>query len=360
MISYNISLKPYNTFGIDVFAKEFAIFSSIDELEEILSNSKFEIRNPKPELQTQNSKPRTQNPELKTPNLVLGGGSNILFTKNFDGIVLKNELKGIEFVKEDENYYYVKAFAGELWHEFVLYCIEHNYAGVENLSLIPGTVGASPMQNIGAYGVEIKDVFYELEAYHLQDKIIKTFNKQECEFGYRESVFKKKYKNQFVIISVTYQLSKKPAYRISYGAIEKELEKMKVKDLSVQNISQAVINIRSSKLPDPAKIGNAGSFFKNPTIGEEQFNQLKNSYPNIPNYPNQHSTSWKIPAAWLIEQCGWKGYRKNNVGCNPLQPLVLVNYGHATGKEIFDLSEEIIQSVKNKFSIELEREVNIF
>lgn len=345
MIHYNISLKPYNTFGMDVSAKEFATFSSIDELEEILN----------------------QQSAIENRKLVLGGGSNILFTKNFDGIVLKNEWKGIEFVKEDENYYYVKAFAGQVWHEFVLYCMKHNYAGVENLSLIPGTVGASPMQNIGAYGIEIKDVFYELEAYHFQDKTIKTFSQQECEFGYRESIFKKKYKDQFVIMSVTYQLRKKPVYHVSYGAIEKELEKMNVKDLSIQNISQAVINIRSGKLPDPAKVGNAGSFFKNPTINEEQFNQLKNSYPNIPNYPNRNPKPeirnpklWKIPAAWLIEQCGWKGYRKNNIGCNPLQPLVLVNYGNATGKEIFDLSEEIIQSVKNKFGIELEREVNIF
>lgn len=340
MIHYNISLKPYNTFGMDVSAKQFATFSSTDELDEIL-NQKSIIENRK---------------------LILGGGSNILFTKNFDGIVLKNECKGIALVKEDENYYYVKAFAGEIWHEFVLYCMKYNYAGVENLSLIPGTVGASPMQNIGAYGIEIKDVFYELEAYHFQDKTIKTFSKQECEFGYRESIFKKKYKDRFIIISVTYQLCKKPVYHISYGAIEKELEKMNVKDLSIQSISRAVINIRSGKLPDPAKVGNAGSFFKNPTINEDKFNQLKNTYPNIPNYPNQNPKPevWKIPAAWLIEQCGWKGYRRNNIGCNPLQPLVLVNYGNVTGKEIFNLSEEIIQSVKNKFGIELEREVNIF
>jgi UDP-N-acetylmuramate dehydrogenase len=336
MIYYNLSLKPYNTFGIDVTAKEFATFSSIDELEEILIGRRSAVDG----------------------RLVLGGGSNILFTKNFDGIVLKNEWKGIELLKEDNDYYYVKAYAGEVWHKFVLYCIQHNYAGVENLSLIPGTVGASPMQNIGAYGIEIKDVFYELEAYHFQDKTIKIFNKQECEFGYRESVFKKKYKDRFVIISVTYQLRKKPKYHISYGAIEKELEKMKVKNLSIQNISQAVINIRSSKLPDPEKIGNAGSFFKNPVVTQDQLFFLQKKYPDIPFY--QLNEKAKIPAAWLMEQCGWKGYRKNNIGCNPLQPLVLVNYGNATGKEILDVSEEIIQSVKNKFDIELKQEVNIF
>ena len=352
MIQQNISLKPYNTFGIDVTAKEFATFSTINELEEILLSTKYEVRSTKYE---------TRNTKLENQKLILGGGSNILFTKNFDGIVLKNELKGIELLKEDENYYYVKAFAGVAWHDFVLHCIKNNYAGVENLSLIPGTVGASPIQNIGAYGVEIKDVFYELDAYHLFTKTIKTFNKQECEFGYRESIFKKKYKGQFVVISVTYQLRKQPKFNVLYGAIEKELEKMNVKNLSIQNISQAVINIRKGKLPDPQKIGNAGSFFKNPIITQQQLDSLQKNYPNMPFYqlPVSEGGGAKIPAAWLIEQCGWKGYRKNNIGCNPLQPLVLVNYGNATGNEIFELSEEIIQSIKNKFGIEPEREVNI-
>jgi UDP-N-acetylmuramate dehydrogenase len=337
-IHQNISLKAYNTFGIDVLAKSFASFSSIIELEELLQHSTLNIQH---------------------PILILGGGSNILFTKNFDGLVLKNELKGIELVKEDDDHYHVKAAAGEVWHEFVLHCINNNYAGVENLSLIPGNVGASPMQNIGAYGVEIKDVFHELEAYHVQDKTMVKFSLEECAFGYRESVFKRKYKNQFVILNVTYKLNKHPNLNTSYGAINQELEAMGIKDISIQAISQAVINIRSSKLPNPKEIGNAGSFFKNPTISVEQLEQLKKDYPNIPNYPTSNIQHSKLAAGWLIEQCGWKGFRKNDAGCHAKQALVLVNYGHANGQEIFDLSEDILQSVKNKFGVQLEREVNI-
>lgn len=332
----NISLKSYNTFGIDITAKYFASFENLTELKEIL-NSK---------LQTPNSK------------LVLGGGSNILLTKDFDGIVLKNAIKGIEILKEDDEHVYIKAGAGENWHQFVLYCVSNNYAGVENLSLIPGNVGASPMQNIGAYGVEIKDVFYELEAFHKQDKVIEKFSLKDCGFGYRESVFKNKYKDQFVITSVTYRLNKKPSFNTSYGAINQELERMGVKELSIQSISQAVINIRSSKLPDPKEVGNAGSFFKNPVIANEQFNEIKKAFPNIVAFPSGPDHT-KLAAAWLIEQCGWKGYRKNDAGCYPKQALVLVNYGNATGKEILDLSEEIIQSVKTMFGVILEREVNI-
>jgi UDP-N-acetylmuramate dehydrogenase len=335
-VQENISLKPYNTFGIEAKAKYFAAFESLSELEEIL-NSK---------LQTPNSK------------LILGGGSNILLTKDFDGIVLKNEIKRIQIVKEDEDHIYIKAGAGENWHQFVLYCVNKNYAGVENLSLIPGNIGASPMQNIGAYGVEIKDVFYELEAFHKQDKVLQKFSLEECEFGYRESVFKNKYKDQFVITSVIYRLNKKSSFNTSYGAINQELEKMGVQDLTVQAISQAVINIRTSKLPDPKEVGNAGSFFKNPVISNEQFSELKKAFPNIIAFPSGTDHT-KLAAGWLIEQCGWKGYRKNDAGCYPKQALVLVNYGNATGKEIFDLSEEIIQSVKKTFGVVLEREVNI-
>jgi UDP-N-acetylmuramate dehydrogenase len=335
-IQENVSLKSYNTFGIDAIAKYFASFNGVTELEEIL-NSK---------LQTPNSK------------LVLGGGSNILLTKNFDGIVLKNEIKGIEFIKEDDGHVYVKAGAGENWHQFVLYCVDNNYAGVENLSLIPGNVGASPMQNIGAYGVEIKDVFYELEAFHKIDGAVQKFSLQDCEFGYRESVFKNKYKDQFVITDVTYRLNKKPSFNTSYGAIEQELEKMGVKELSIQAISQAVINIRTTKLPDPKEIGNAGSFFKNPIISNEQYLELKENFPGIVAFPSgNHHT--KLAAGWLIEQCGWKGYRKGDAGCYPKQALVLVNYGKATGEEIFGLSDEIIDSVKKTYGVVLEREVNI-
>jgi UDP-N-acetylmuramate dehydrogenase len=229
---------------------------------------------------------------------------------------------------------------------------------LENLSLIPGNVGASPMQNIGAYGVEIKDVFYELEAYHIRDKITKTFSKDECKFGYRESVFKNIYKDQFIITSVTYRLNKEPVFNTSYGAIRHELENMEVEDLSLDAISSAVINIRTSKLPDPRKLGNAGSFFKNPQVSMEKFLSLKDENAAIVAYPQ--GKGMKLAAGWLIEQCGWKGYRKGDAGCYPKQALVLVNYGNATGKEIYELSEEIIASVKKKFGVELEREVNIF
>lgn len=341
-IQSNISLKRYNTFGIDVLAKYFASFNSTDTLGQLL--------------QYHDARAATQ--KNQTPILVLGGGSNMLFTKNFEGIVLKNEITGIEIVKEDEKYVYVKAGAGENWHQFVLYCINNNLAGIENLSLIPGNVGASPMQNIGAYGVEIKDVFHSLEAFHLKEKVIEIFNLNDCAFGYRESVFKKKYKNQFVITGVTYRLNKKPVFNTSYGAIEQELEKMGVKDISIKAVSDAVINIRSSKLPNPAEIGNAGSFFKNPEVEKSVFDILHSIFPGIVGYalPNGNI---KLAAGWLIEQCGWKGYRNGDAGCHAKQALVLVNYGNAKGEEIFALSEAIIASVKEKFGVVLEREVNI-
>jgi UDP-N-acetylmuramate dehydrogenase len=340
MIIENFSLKKYNTFGIDVLAQYFADFNTVEGLEEMLE---FKQR------------PTTNN---QRSTLILGGGSNILFTKNVEGMVLKNEIKGIEIVSEDENYVYLKVGAGENWHGLVLYCVNNDLAGMENLSLIPGNVGASPMQNIGAYGVEIKDVFYELEAFHLPEKKIIKFSLPDCEFGYRESVFKRKFKNQFVITSVTYRLNKMPHFNTSYGAIEQELEKMGVQELSIQAISQAVINIRSSKLPDPAVIGNAGSFFKNPEIDYQQFETLKISFPNLVGYAldNGHV---KLAAGWLIEQCGWKGYRKGDAGCHAKQALVLVNYGNAKGSEILSLSEEIIASVQEKFDVLLEKEVNI-
>lgn len=331
------SLRGYNTFGIEVCAKYFAKFNSVEELQELN------------EQQTTNNKQQT---------LILGGGSNILFTGNYDGLVLKNEMKGLEVVKEDEENIYIRAGAGENWHQFVMYCVDNNYGGVENLSLIPGNVGASPMQNIGAYGVEIKEVFHELEALHLEEKSVVKFSLPGCEFGYRESVFKKKFKDQFVILNVTYRLSKIPKFNTSYHALQEELEKMKISELTVKAISQAVINIRKSKLPDPAKIGNAGSFFKNPEISKKQVEDLQMIYPQIPFY-QMTDVVYKIPAAWLIEQCGWKGYRKGDAGCHEMQPLVLVNYSHASGKEIYELSEAIKISVKEKFNIELTREVNI-
>ena len=340
MVIKNFSLKRYNTFGIDVTAQNFSTFETVEQLEECL-----ELKNRE-----------TKYEKLKT--FILGGGSNILLTGNFTGLVLKNEVKGIEVTSEEDDYVYVKAGAGENWHQLVLYCINNNLAGMENLSLIPGNVGASPMQNIGAYGVELKDLFFELEAFHLSEKKLVKFNLSDCRFGYRESVFNGKLKGQFVIINVTYRLNKVPHFNTSYGAIEQELEAMGVKALSIQAISQAVINLRSSKLPNPSVIGNAGSFFKNPEISSQQFKTLKIAFPYVVGYALDNENV-KLAAGWLIEQCGWKGYRKGDAGCHAKQALVLVNYGHAKGNEILTLSEQIITTVKEKFDVVLEREVNI-
>lgn len=333
-VQQNYSLKEYNTFGIDALAKYFSAFQTAEQLKEIIENKKAESK------------------------MILGGGSNILFTKNYDGLVLKNEIDGINVVDEDDQFVFITAGAGVKWHSFVMYCVNQNLGGVENLSLIPGNVGASPMQNIGAYGAEIKDVFYELKALHLNEKSIHKFSSAECEFGYRESVFKKKYKDEFAILNVTFRLRKNPVFNISYGAIETELKKMHVETLSVKAISDAVIQIRLSKLPDPSVIGNAGSFFKNPVITKDQMEKIQQHHLNLPFYKADEE-NFKIPAGWLIEQCGWKGFRKGDVGCYEKQALVLVNYGNATGKEIYSLSEEIKLSVNEKFQIELEREVNI-
>ena len=331
----NVSLKSFNTFGIDATAKRFAAIASVDELKEVMESIH-------------------SNDNI----FVLGGGSNILFTNNFDGVVIKNELRGIQLLNEDEKHFYVKAAAGESWHQLVMHCVANNYAGVENLSLIPGNIGASPIQNIGAYGVEIKDVFYQLEAYDVKEKALVTFTKEDCNFGYRESIFKHKYKGRFVILNVTFQLDKNPLFHTEYGAIQQELERMNVSQLSIAAISQAVINIRKSKLPDPVIIGNAGSFFKNPTIENEPFFALKNEYQNIVGYATNNGKT-KLAAGWLIEQCGWKGYRNGDAGCYDKQALVLVNYGAATGKEIYQLSQQIIESVQQKFGVTLEREVNV-
>ena len=335
MILENKSLKAYNTFGIDATTSYFGRFSSVEELIPILRNySKEEL-------------------------LILGGGSNVLFVKDhFEGLVLVNEIKGFEIVEDTSDFAIVKVGGGEVWHEFVLKCIEKGLCGVENLSLIPGSVGASPMQNIGAYGVEIKDVFYELEALHIKTGEIHKFNLQDCQFGYRESVFKNKQKGEYIITSVTYKLNKTPVFNTSYGAIDKELENMGVKELSISAISQAVCNIRTSKLPNPKEIGNAGSFFKNPIISASLFEKLKQEFPDMPSYP-QSLNEVKTAAGWLIERCGWKGRQIGDAGVHKNQALVLVNYNKATGSEIFDLSSKIIADVKGKFGIELEREVNI-
>jgi UDP-N-acetylmuramate dehydrogenase len=336
-IQENISLKKYNTFGMDVLARYFYAFSTVDQMQEIGASDTFK----------------------NYPVMVLGGGSNMLLTSNYDGLVIRNEIPGIELISENEDHYFVKVGAGVDWHEFVLYCLEKNYAGVENLALIPGKVGASPMQNIGAYGVELKDVFHSLEAINVDDFNLVTFYNADCEFGYRESIFKNKCKNQFVITSVTFRLNKIPVYKTAYGAIEEALQEMKVDTLSIQHIAQAVMHIRNSKLPNPNVIGNAGSFFKNPEIDTIQFESLKKYFPNINGYQTD-SGKIKIAAGWLIEQAGWKGYRNGDAGCHDKQALVLVNHGNATGTEIFELSENIISSVHDKFGIFLHREVNIY
>jgi UDP-N-acetylmuramate dehydrogenase len=336
MITEFESLKPHNTFGVNAHARYFSAFQSIDALRELLEHP----------IVRQN------------PRLVLGGGSNMLFVRNFEGIVMKNELKGIETIGEDEHFYYVKSAAGEVWHELVMHCIQANYAGLENLALIPGCVGASPMQNIGAYGVEIKDVFHSLEAIHISDGSIRVFSMEECKFGYRESIFKREQKDQWVIVSVTFRLNKRPVLHTSYGAIEEELDKMHLDNISIKDIAKAVINIRSSKLPDPKKIGNAGSFFKNPVVSTEVYRKIQEHHNNTPCFPIDEANV-KVPAGWLIERAGWKGKNIGNYGVHDAQALVLVNYGGATGNQIYDLSTTIIEDIKQKFGIELEREVNI-
>ena len=335
MIQFNVSLQPYNTFGIDVSATAFARFSSIAELEAVLLEN-----------------------QGKLPLFILGGGSNVLFTKSVDALVLKNELKGFEHLNETEDTIDIRVGAGEEWHAFVRYCVEKGWGGVENLSLIPGSVGASPMQNIGAYGAEIKDCFVELTAFHIEKRELQSFSAQDCAFGYRESVFKRALKGQYIIASVTYRLQKHPKFNTAYGAIQTELDAMKVTELSVSAISQAVMNIRNSKLPNPKELGNAGSFFKNPVVDSSVVDVLKERFPEVPNYQLPDG-SVKLAAGWLIEQAGWKGKRIGNCGVHARQALVLVNYGGATGNEIYALSQAVLDDVQQQFGVLLEREVNI-
>lgn len=335
MIQENISLKKFNTFGIDVFARYFMEVNTIADIQNLMDDK------------INGSRTR----------LVLGGGSNILFTRDFNGIVVKNKISGIQLIQEDAESYFLKVGAGELWHTFVMYCVENNYGGVENLSLIPGSVGAAPIQNIGAYGVEQKEVFYELEAVSLEENKVVTITKDECKFGYRDSIFKKEAKDKFIITSVTFKLFKKWMPNSSYGAINMELEKMGIKDVSLQAISQAVCNIRRSKLPDPEKIGNAGSFFKNPVVSNEKFVSLQGDFPSIIAFKDVNGM--KLAAGWLIEQCEWKGKSFGEYGVHKDQALVLVNYGGANGSEIYELSGEILESVHRKFGVRLEREVVI-
>ncbi|MGY6521150.1 MAG: UDP-N-acetylmuramate dehydrogenase [Mongoliitalea sp.] len=334
-IQENISLKPYNTFGIDKKARFFYVINTLEDLRDGLHYAKTH--------------------ELKV--LVLGGGSNILLTEDWNGLVIYNQLKGVELVHEDEDHVWVEAGAGENWHAFVLYCLENNWGGLENLSLIPGTVGASPMQNIGAYGVEIKDSFVSLQALNRESLAVEVFDSEACQFGYRESIFKNSHRDKYIILSVQFKLTKRNhPLHTDYGAIQATLESNGIKYPTIQDISNAVIEIRSSKLPDPKVIGNAGSFFKNPTIDTYQFQQLKDSYPEIPSFPTKHGV--KIPAAWLIQQCGWKGKVFGAIGVHKDQPLVLVNFGGGEGKAIVQLSKDIQASVQEKFGIALHPEVN--
>jgi len=328
----DVSLLPYNTFGIDVKSKKFVSVRSTDELKAVLN----------------------QNQEKRL--LVLGGGSNLLLTKDFEGLTLRIENRGIEIVQEEQRSAKVKVAAGENWHDFVLWCLDNDLGGVENLALIPGNVGAAPIQNIGAYGVELREVFESCEAISIETGEVKIFKKDECDFGYRNSIFKNTLKGKYIIFSVQFNLNKPPhALNISYKGLS---EKLEGKIINIQSIAQAVIEIRTSKLPDLKKIGNCGSFFKNPVITLIKFNDLKQQYPDIPHYPDQEGKI-KIPAAWLIDTLGYKGYRNHDAGVHPNQALVLVNHGNATGAEIKKLAQQIRNKVKEKFAINLEFEVNI-
>jgi UDP-N-acetylmuramate dehydrogenase len=338
MFQKDFDLQAFNTFGISVNCTYFGRFSTVEELKNQLEEVK----------------------KLNLPLLILGGGSNLLLTQNFEGVVLRNEIKGIDIVEEAGNEVIVRSGAGEIWHDLVMFCVYHNFYGIENLSLIPGSVGASPMQNIGAYGVEIKDTFHQLEALHIETGEMHTFNKEQCAFGYRESVFKHELKNQYVITSVEFRLQKEAPVNTSYGAINDELAAKGIENPTIKDVSDAVITIRESKLPNPKEIGNAGSFFKNPVVDKALGDQIKAEYPDAPMYPvPNESDKVKLAAGWLIEKAGFKGMRIENYGVHAKQALVLVNYGGSKGKDIYDLSTKILATIHEKFGVQLEREVNI-
>lgn len=335
-VAENFSLKEHNTFGVDVNARKFVSVHSTDELRDVLQ--------------------QTYASEI----FVLGGGSNMLLTQDIDKTVVHIGIKGIELISESRDEVVLKVGAGENWHQFVLYCIEKAYGGLENLSLIPGNVGTAPVQNIGAYGVELKDTFESCEAMRIQTLEIETFNLQQCEFDYRNSVFKNKLKGEYIITSVNFRLSKKDhQLRTEYGAIQAELDKKQIKKPNIKDVSDAVISIRQQKLPDPRELGNSGSFFKNPVIKEAEFKKLQKKFPEMPFYALQ-ANNIKIPAGWLIDQAGLKGYRQGDAGVHKNQALVLVNYGNATGEEILALSREIQDKIYKKYNIKLEPEVNVF
>ncbi|MFN9393314.1 MAG: UDP-N-acetylmuramate dehydrogenase [Flavobacteriales bacterium] len=336
LIRQDVALGSMNTFHVDVQTRYFARFSSVSDLRSLLQDPLFK----------------------ENPRLILGGGSNVLFRADFPGIVLRNELRGIQLVSETDAHYLVDAAAGENWHGFVMECINRNWAGVENLSLIPGSVGAGPMQNIGAYGIEIKDVIDSVEAMRMADGKILRFVNSECAFGYRDSIFKQAERDQWVILSVRFRLNKRPVFQIDYGAIQEELDRENPDRITIRDVSNAVIRIRRSKLPDPDELGNAGSFFKNPLVPLELYEALRSKWPDIPVYPVSEQIV-KVPAGWLIEKAGWKGRRVGNCGMHGKQALVLVNYGGATGDELYAHSSRVLESVRDMFGISLEREVNV-
>ena len=335
-IKQNISLKPYNTFGIEVYAKRFVSITSLADLQQLLT--------------------------IEKEFFILSGGSNLLLTKDIEVLVIHLNTKGIAVVSQhtqQKNDVFIKVQAGENWHQFVLWCIAHNYGGVENLSLIPGNVGTTPIQNIGAYGVEVKDCIYNVECLEISTNTTTVFTNTDCDFGYRNSIFKNNAKGNYIITSVTFKLSKNNhTLHSSYGAIQSELEKNKIEKPSIADISKAVIAIRQRKLPDPKEIGNSGSFFKNPVISSTDFKKFFKKYPEAPHYMVSNDEV-KIPAGWLVEQCGFKGKRFGDAGVHKNQALVLVNYGKASGSEIFELSKKIQRAVFEKFDIQLEAEVNI-
>lgn len=331
----NVSLKPFNTFGIEAFAKYFVNITSTEELLEVLQVKQY-------------------------PNkFILGGGSNILLTQDIDALVIHVNNKGKEIIDEEGDYVYVKIQAGENWHDFVLWCIENDFGGVENLSLIPGNIGTSPIQNIGAYGVELKDVFVECEAINISSLAFRTFSKEECNFGYRNSVFKQEKKGKYIITNVTFKLTQcNHKLNTLYGAILSELKVKNISNPTIKDVSNAIIKIRQTKLPDPKEIGNSGSFFKNPVISKNHFKKLQENFPEAPSY-KMSKDEIKIPAGWLIEKAGFKGKRFGNYGVHKKQALVLVNYGSAKGSDILILSRLIQKTVKRLFKINLEAEVNI-
>lgn len=335
LIQQNISLKTYNTFGVEVFAKYFVSIKSEEELQQLFLMPEF----------------------ISIPKLVLGSGSNILFTKDYDGLVVLIDIKGVSHSITNDSVLVI-AQAGEVWNDLVKYCVERGFAGIENLSLIPGTAGAAPVQNIGAYGTELKDVFQECRVFDTRNKEFFIFKKEDCHFSYRDSIFKSRERERYIITSIVLKLSTIPRINISYGSIQDELTKRGIHSPTIQDVAKVVSHIRVAKLPDPCMIGNSGSFFKNPVIDVDFFVQIQSDFVDIVHYP-MADNKVKIAAGWLIEQCGWKGKKVGNTGTWKNQALVLVNHGNATGSEVYSFSERVIASVYSKFGIRLEREVNV-